>query len=188
MQDSFKTRARLKVGSATYNYSSLKALEKTFPKVRKLPFSLRIHLENLLRHEDGRSVTKEDVEALATRDVRKPTDKEIAFRPARVLLQDFTGVPAVVDLATMREALAAMGGNPEKINPLAPADLVIDHSVIVDQFASSAAFGENAKLEFDRNRERYAFLRWGQEAFDAFKVVPPSTGIWKSEAMFESFG
>ncbi len=141
MQDSFKTRARLKVGSANYNYFSLKALEKKFPRVGKLPFSLRILLENLLRHEDGRTVTKEDIEALATRDVRKPTDREIAFRPARVLLQDFTGVPAVVDLAAMREALAAMGGNPEKINPLAPADLVIDHSVIVDQFATSQAFG-----------------------------------------------
>ncbi len=177
MTDSFKTRASLKVGSANYTYFSLKALEREFPKVKKLPFSLRILLENLLRHEDGRTVTKDDIVALATRDVRKPTDREIAFRPARVLLQDFTGVPAVVDLATMREALAAMGGNPEKINPLAPADLVIDHSVIVDQFATSQAFGNNAKLEFDRNRERYAFLRWGQNAFRNFRVVPPDTGI-----------
>ncbi len=177
MQDSFKTRASLKAGSTTYNYYSLKTLEKKFPKVKKLPFSLRILLENLLRHEDGRTVTKEDIEALANRDVKKPTDREIAFRPARVLLQDFTGVPAVVDLAAMREALAAMGGNPEKINPLAPADLVIDHSVIVDQFATSQAFGANAKLEFDRNRERYAFLRWGQNAFRNFRVVPPDTGI-----------
>ncbi len=177
MQDSFKTRASLKAGSATVKYFSLKALEKKFPRVRKLPFSLRILLENLLRHEDGRTVTKEDIEALANRDVKKPTDREIAFRPARVLLQDFTGVPAVVDLATMREALAAMGGNPEKINPLAPADLVIDHSVIVDQFATSQAFGNNAELEFDRNRERYAFLRWGQNAFRNFRVVPPDTGI-----------
>ena len=177
MQDSFKTRASLKAGSATYNYYSLKTLEKKFPKVKKLPFSLRILLENLLRHEDGRTVTKEDIEALANRDVKKPTDREIAFHPARVLLQDFTGVPAVVDLAAMREAIAAMGGNPEKINPLAPADLVIDHSVIVDQFATSQAFGNNAKLEFDRNRERYAFLRWGQNAFRNFRVVPPDTGI-----------
>jgi aconitate hydratase len=177
MQDSFKTRASLKAGSATYNYYSLKTLEKKFPRVKKLPFSLRILLENLLRHEDGRTVTKADIEALANRDVRKPADREIAFRPARVLLQDFTGVPAVVDLAAMREALAAMGGNPEKINPLAPADLVIDHSVIVDQFATSQAFGNNAKLEFDRNRERYAFLRWGQNAFRNFRVVPPDTGI-----------
>ncbi len=177
MQDSFKTKSRLKVGSANYTIYSLKALEKVFPKVGKLPFSLRILLENLLRHEDGRSVTKEDIEALATRDVRKPTDREIAFRPARVLLQDFTGVPAVVDLATMREALAEMGGNPDKINPLAPADLVIDHSIIVDQFATAQAFGANAALEFDRNRERYAFLRWGQNAFRNFRVVPPDTGI-----------
>ena len=177
MQDSFKTKARLKVGSTNYTIYSLKALEKKFPRVKKLPFSLRILLENLLRYEDGRSVTKEDIEALATRDVRTPGDREIAFRPARVLLQDFTGVPAVVDLATMREALAEMGGNPDKINPLAPADLVIDHSVIVDQFATAQAFGNNAKLEFDRNRERYAFLRWGQNAFRNFRVVPPDTGI-----------
>ncbi len=177
MQDSFQTKSRLKVGSTSYTIFSLKALEKKYPKVRRLPFSLRILLENLLRHEDGRSVTKADVEALATRDVKNPTDKEIAFRPARVLLQDFTGVPAVVDLAAMREALAAMGGNPEKINPLAPADLVIDHSVIVDQFATARAFGANAALEFDRNRERYAFLRWGQSAFRNFRVVPPDTGI-----------
>jgi aconitate hydratase len=177
MTDSFKTRASLKVGPANYTYFSLKALEKKFPKVKKLPFSLRILLENLLRHEDGRTVTKDDIEALATRDVKKPADREIAFRPARVLLQDFTGVPAVVDLATMREALAEMGGNPEKINPLAPADLVIDHSVIVDQFATAQAFGNNAALEFDRNRERYAFLRWGQNAFRNFRVVPPDTGI-----------
>ena len=177
MTDSFKTRASLKVGPANYTYFSLKALEKVFPKVKKLPYSLRILLENLLRHEDGRTVTKDDIEALATRDVKKPTDREIAFRPARVLLQDFTGVPAVVDLATMREALAEMGGNPEKINPLAPADLVIDHSVIVDQFATSQAFGANAALEFNRNRERYAFLRWGQDAFRNFRVVPPDTGI-----------
>ena len=177
MQDTFGTETRLKVGSTSYRIWSLKTLEKKHPKVKRLPFSLRILLENLLRHEDGRSVTKEDIEALATRDVKKPTDKEIAFRPARVLLQDFTGVPAVVDLAAMREALAAMGGNPEKINPLAPADLVFDHSVIVDQVATAQAFGNNAQLEFDRNRERYAFLRWGQNAFRNFRVVPPDTGI-----------
>src|ERR1019366_4508478 len=177
MQDSFKTKARLKVGSTNYTIYSLKALEKKFPRVKKLPFSLRILLENLLRYEDGRSVTAQDIEALATRDVKTSNDREIAFRPARVLLQDFTGVPAVVDLATMREALAEMGGNPDKINPLAPADLVIDHSVIVDQFATSQAFGANARLEFDRNRERYAFLRWGQGAFRNFRVVPPDTGI-----------
>src|SRR5450830_914496 len=177
MQDSFKTKARLKVGSTNYTIYSLKALEKKFPKVKKLPFSLRILLENLLRYEDGRSVTQQDIEALATRDVKTPSDREIAFRPARVLLQDFTGVPAVVDLATMREALAEMGGNPDKINPLAPADLVIDHSVQVDEFASPGAFATNAGLEFQRNEERYAFLRWGQGAFRNFRVVPPDTGI-----------
>jgi aconitate hydratase len=177
MHDTFKTKSRLKVGSASYTIYSLPALAKRFPKVKRLPFSLRILLENLLRHEDGRSVHAADIEALATRDVKAPADREIAFRPARVLLQDFTGVPAVVDLAAMREALAAMGGNPEKINPLAPADLVIDHSVIVDQFATAQAFGANAQLEFDRNRERYAFLRWGQNAFRNFRVVPPDTGI-----------
>jgi aconitate hydratase len=177
MLDSFKTKTTLAVGSASYTIYSLKALEKKFPAIKKLPFSLRILLENLLRFEDGRSVHAADIEALATRDVEKPTDREIAFRPARVLLQDFTGVPAVVDLAAMREALAGMGGNPDKINPLAPADLVIDHSVIVDQFATSQAFGANAQLEFDRNRERYAFLRWGQNAFRNFRVVPPDTGI-----------
>src|ERR1019366_615958 len=177
MQDSFKTKARLKVGSTNYTIYSLKALEKKFPRVKKLPFSLRILLENLLRYEDGRSVTAQDIEALATRDVKTSNDREIAFRPARVLLQDFTGVPAVVDLATMREALAEMGGNPDKINPLAPADLVIDHSVIVDQFATSQAFGANARLDFDRNREPYASLRWGQPAFRNFRVVPPDAGI-----------
>ena len=177
MTDSFKTRTRLTAGGKTYDIFSLKALEKKFPRVKKLPFSLRILLENLLRYEDGRSATAQDIEALATRDVKTSNDREIAFRPARVLLQDFTGVPAVVDLATMREALAEMGGNPDKINPLAPADLVIDHSVIVDQFATSQAFGANARLEFDRNRERYAFLRWGQNAFRNFRVVPPDTGI-----------
>jgi len=177
MNDSFKTKSRLTVGTANYTIYSLKALEKAFPKVKRLPFSLRILLENLLRHEDGRTVHKEDIEALATRDVKKPTDREIAFRPARVLLQDFTGVPAVVDLATMREALVQMGGNAEKINPLAPADLVIDHSVIIDQFGSSTAFAANAQIEFQRNRERYAFLRWGQNAFRNFRVVPPDTGI-----------
>src|SRR5512141_1696993 len=177
MNDSFGTRATLKVGGASYQIRSLKALEKQFPTVARLPFSLRVLLENVLRHEDGRLVKKEDIEVLAAWDPRKPVEKEIAFHPARVLLQDFTGVPAVVDLAAMREALAAMGGNPEKINPLSPADLVIDHSVIVDQFATSQAFGQNAKLEFDRNRERYAFLRWGQDAFRNFRVVPPDTGI-----------
>ena len=177
MHDSFQTRTRLAAGGKTYDIFSLRAFEKTAPNAKRLPFSLRILLENLLRNEDGRSVTKDDVLALANRDAKVTSEKEIAFTPARVLLQDFTGVPAVVDLAAMREALASLGGNPDKINPLAPADLVIDHSVVVDEFASSSAFATNARLEFDRNEERYAFLRWGQGAFRNFRVVPPDTGI-----------
>ena len=177
MTDSFKTRTRLTAGGKTYDIFSLKAFEKTAPKAARLPFSLRILLENLLRNEDGRTVMKEDVLALANRDAKVTSEKEIAFTPARVLLQDFTGVPAVVDLAAMREALASLGGNPDKINPLAPADLVIDHSVQVDEFASPGAFATNAGLEFQRNEERYAFLRWGQGAFRNFRVVPPDTGI-----------
>jgi aconitate hydratase len=177
MSDSFKTRTRLTAGGKTYDIFSLKAFEKTAPRVARLPFSLRILLENLLRNEDGRTVMKEDVLALANRDAKITSEKEIAFTPARVLLQDFTGVPAVVDLAAMREALASLGGNPDKINPLAPADLVIDHSVQVDESASPAAFATNAGLEFQRNEERYAFLRWGQGAFRNFRVVPPDTGI-----------
>src|SRR5512143_1526858 len=177
MSDSFKTRTRLTAGGKTYDIFSLKTFEKTAPRAARLPFSLRILLENLLRNEDGRTVTKEDVLALANRDAKVTSEKEIAFTPARVLLQDFTGVPAGVDLAAMREALAALGGNPEKINPLAPADLVIDHSVQVDEFASPGAFATNAGLEFQRNEERYAFLRWGQGAFRNFRVVPPDTGI-----------
>ncbi len=177
MTDSFKTRARLAAGGKTYDIFSLRALEKTAPNAARLPFSLRILLENLLRNEDGRSVTKDDILALANRDAKVASEKEISFSPARVLLQDFTGVPAVVDLAAMREALAGLGGNPERINPLAPADLVIDHSVQVDEFASPGAFAKNAALEFQRNEERYAFLRWGQGAFRNFRVVPPDTGI-----------
>jgi len=177
MTDSFKTRTRLTAGGRTYDIFSLKAFERTAPKAARLPFSLRILLENLLRNEDGRAVTKEDVLALANRDAKVTSEKEIAFTPARVLLQDFTGVPAVVDLAAMREAIVSLGGNAEKINPLAPADLVIDHSVQVDEFASPKAFATNAGMEFQRNEERYAFLRWGQGAFRNFRVVPPDTGI-----------
>ena len=143
----------------------------------RLPYALRILLENLLRREDGEVVTAGDVEALATWDPQAVPSREIAFMPARVLLQDFTGVPAVVDLAAMRDAMAAMGGDPKKINPLQPVELVIDHSVQVDEYGSAAAFLINAEKEFERNRERYAFLRWGQTAFDNFKVVPPDTGI-----------
>ncbi len=145
--------------------------------VSKLPFSLRVLLENLLRQEDGRFVHPGDIEALAGWDPNAATQKEISFMPARVLLQDFTGVPAVVDLAAMREAIRTLGGDPKKVNPLLPAELVIDHSVQVDKFGSDMAFAFNAELEFQRNVERYAFLRWGQDALNNFKVVPPDTGI-----------
>ncbi|QDE66727.1 aconitate hydratase AcnA [Myxococcus xanthus] len=177
MTDSFGTKSQLKVGSATYDLFSLGKLAKSHPAVNRLPFSLKVLLENLLRHEDGRVVKREHVEKMLAWDPKATPDVEISFHPARVLLQDFTGVPAVVDLAAMREALASMGGNPDKINPRNPADLVIDHSVQIDSFATSAAFKENAELEFERNRERYAFLRWGQSAFKGFGVVPPDIGI-----------
>jgi aconitate hydratase len=175
--NSFKARTTLRVGGKNLTYWSLPALEAAgFPGISQLPYSLRVLLENVLRLEDGRSVTREDVEKVAT---WKPTDErpEINFTPARVLLQDFTGVPAVVDLASMRDAIANAGGDPGLINPLQPVDLVIDHSVQVDQFASHGAFAANVEMEYERNRERYAFLRWGQQAFRNFRVVPPGTGI-----------
>ena len=177
--DSFKCRKTLKVGAKTYTYFSLKAAEKNGLKgISKLPYSLKVLLENLLRFEDGRSVTKGDIEAIAKWVKNRGKDeKEIAFRPARVLMQDFTGVPAVVDLAAMRDAMKGLGKDPKKINPLAPVDLVIDHSVMVDFFANSKAFKNNVNLEYDRNGERYTFLKWGQGAFDNFRVVPPGTGI-----------
>ena len=173
MGNSFNTKSTLKVGGETYQIYRLADLKGA----NRLPFSLKILLENLLRHEDGRTVTADDIQALLDWDPSAEASQEIAFRPARVLMQDFTGVPAVVDLAAMREAMGNLGGNPERINPLQPAELVIDHSVQVDQFASDQAFDLNAKLEFDRNRERYQFLKWGQSAFSNFKVVPPDTGI-----------
>src|SRR5215217_8869962 len=173
MTDSFGTKSKLQVGSATYDYFSLSKLAKAQHAVDRLPFSLKVLLENLLRNEDGRVVKREHVEKMLAWDPKATPDVEISFHPARVLLQDFTGVPAVVDMAAMREALATMGGDPAKINPRNPADLVIDHSVQVDTFATTAAYKENAELEFDRNRERYAFLRWGQSAFKGFRVVPP---------------
>ncbi len=177
--DSFKCRKSLKVGAKTYSYFSLKAAEKNGLKgISRLPYSLKVLLENLLRHEDGRSVTKADIAGFAAwLTNRGKAEKEIAFRPARVLMQDFTGVPAVVDLAAMRDAMRALGRDPRKINPLAPVDLVIDHSVMVDYFANAAAFKKNVALEYDRNGERYTFLKWGQGAFDNFRVVPPGTGI-----------
>jgi aconitate hydratase len=175
--NSFRTRDKLNVGAQIFDIHRLEFLEKQgLADLAKLPFSLRILLENLLRCEDGRFVHAEDIRALACWRPGAP-EKEIAFMPARVLLQDFTGVPAIVDLATMREAVQRMGGNPKRINPLFPAELVIDHSVQVDNFGNGNAFGLNAELEFQRNVERYAFLRWGQTAFQNFKVVPPDTGI-----------
>jgi aconitate hydratase len=176
--DSFNCRRTLKVDGEKYDYFSLREAEaKGLPGISSLPFSLKVLLENLLRHEDGRSVTADDIRAVSEWLKQRKSDKEIAFRPARVLMQDFTGVPAVVDLAAMRDAMAHLGGDPNKINPLAPVDLVIDHSVMVDAFGSDRAFQINVDKEYERNGERYAFLRWGAGAFDNFRVVPPGTGI-----------
>ena len=177
-ENSFGTRTSLSVGDTRVAFHSLETLERAgFPRVARLPYSLKVLLENLLRREDGRSVTAEDIQALASWDPQAGGTKEIAFMPARVLLQDFTGVPAVVDLAAMRDGVVRLGGNPDQINPLQPAELVIDHSVQVDHFREANAFDLNAQLEFSRNKERYAFLKWGQQAFDNFRVVPPDTGI-----------
>jgi len=176
--DSFKSRRALTAGIRRYEYFSLAAAaDHGLGDIDRLPCSLKVLLENLLRNEDGRTVKKEDIKALASWIRTKRSTREIAFRPARVLMQDFTGVPAVVDLAAMREAMAAIGGDPQQINPLSPVDLVIDHSVMVDSFGTRDAFAKNVALEYDRNGERYAFLRWGQSAFDNFRVVPPGTGI-----------
>ena len=176
--DSFKTRSTLKVGNQSYTIYRLDQLEKAGLKgASRLPVSLKVLLENLLRCEDNRHVTKEDIQLLATWNPKEKKEKEIAFMPARVLTQDLTGVPAVVDLAVMRDAMKRMGGDPKKINPLAPCDLVIDHSVQVDRFGSAEAFHQNSQIEYERNVERYAFLRWGQKAFSNFRVVPPDTGI-----------
>src|ERR687887_1391497 len=166
-ENSFDARAGLEVGGRTYEIYRLDALQARYD-VARLPFSLKVLLENLLRNEDGVAVRKEDVEALASWDAKAEPAEEIAFTPARVVLQDFTGVPAVVDLAAMRDAIAEMGGDATRINPLVPVELVIDHSIQVDEFATRFAFRRNAELEFERNRERYAFLRWGQTAFDDF--------------------
>jgi aconitate hydratase len=175
--NSFDTRGRLTAGGQTCQIFSLPALGKRFAGVARLPYSLKILLENLLRREDRRFVDPEDIQALAERDVTSKVQKEIAFTPARVLLQDFTGVPAVVDLAAMRDGIVRLGGDPRKVNPLQPVELVIDHSVQVDHYAERNAADLNAALEFSRNKERYTFLRWGQDAFDNFRVVPPDTGI-----------
>ena len=176
--NSFKTRKTLTVGKTKYEYFSLPALAKAgVAGIDRLPYSLKVLLENMLRHEDGRSVTPDDVRAFGTWVTERKSQREIAYRPARVLMQDFTGVPAVVDLAAMRGAMVKLGGDPNKINPLSPVDLVIDHSVMVDHFGSKSAFKQNVALEYQRNRERYEFLRWGSMAFDNFRVVPPGTGI-----------
>src|SRR5690348_1748724 len=175
--NSFNSRSSLQIGNKQYEIYRLDALDKQGISTRHLPFSLRILLENLLRTEDGRNVRKEDIRALAAWNSQSRPDKEIAFTPSRVLLQDFTGVPAVVDLAAMRDAMYRLGGDARLINPLQPAELVIDHSVQVDEFGSASAFDMNALLEFQRNKERYAFLRWGQTAFRNLAIVPPDTGI-----------
>jgi aconitate hydratase A / 2-methylisocitrate dehydratase len=176
--NTFGTQTPLKIGAHEVQVYSLTALEASgFPEIARLPYSLKILLENLLRHEDERFVKAADIEALGRWDVKSTMGKEISFVPARVLLQDFTGVPAVVDLAAMREGIARLGGDPNRVNPLQPVELVIDHSVQVDYFGQLNAFELNAELEFSRNKERYSFLRWGQNAFRNFRVVPPDTGI-----------
>jgi aconitate hydratase len=176
MLDSFATRDTLKVNGSSYQIASLAKLGQQF-ELKHLPYSMKILLENLLRHEDGVNVTKKEIEAVAKWDPKAEPDTEISFMPARVVLQDFTGVPCVVDLAAMRDAVVKLGGDANQINPLAPAELVIDHSVQVDVFGSPSAIDKNVDIEFERNHERYSFLRWGQKAFNNFKVVPPRTGI-----------
>ena len=177
MANSFNSLTTLTVDGRTFQMFKLDALQQSGLDVSRLPYSLKILLENLLRNEDGVTVTADDIKALAHWDPKATPSNEIAFRPSRVLLQDFTGVPAVVDLAAMRDAMKRMGGDPKKINPLQPVELVIDHSVQVDEAGTRQAFQINADLEFSRNGERYAFLRWGQDAFKNFRVVPPDTGI-----------
>ncbi len=176
-KDSYSCRTPFQAGGRSFDIFSLQAFEKTAGSLAHLPFSLKILLENLLRNEDGRFVRADDIQALAQPSGKRPKDKEISFMPARVLMQDFTGVPAIVDLAAMRDAMKQLGGDPARINPLVPVDLVVDHSVQVDRYAVLDAFAFNSKMEFDRNTERYAFLKWGQKAFRNFRVVPPETGI-----------
>ena len=175
--NTFDSRSTLVSSGKTYTYFALPALKSQGFDLGRLPFSLKILLENLIRREDGINVTADDVRFLATWQAAVEPSREIAYMPARVLMQDFTGVPAIVDLAAMRDAMKMLGGDPEKINPLQPAELVIDHSVQVDEFGSAGAYDANALLEFQRNRERYAFLKWGQTAFRNFSAVPPGMGI-----------
>ncbi|HKQ19115.1 MAG TPA: aconitase family protein, partial [Candidatus Eisenbacteria bacterium] len=177
MTERYGARSTLSVDGRSYAIHRLADVAEAGMPLHRLPYSLKILLENLLRHQDGRVVRAEDVEAVARWNPKSEPDREIAFTPARVLLQDFTGVPAVVDLAAMRDAMAALGGDPAKINPLQPAELVIDHSVQVDEYGTAAALLINSAKEFERNRERYLFLRWGQRALQNFRVVPPATGI-----------
>ena len=174
--NSFGAASELRVGGRTYEIFRLAALEKTGVNLARVPYSIKILLENLLRFEDGSTVKRSDIEYVAQWDTNAEP-REINFRPARVVLQDFTGVPCVVDLAAMRDALKKMGADPKKANPLVPVDLVIDHSVQVDHYGAKDSFQLNALLEFQRNQERYAFLRWGQSAFENFRAVPPDTGI-----------
>jgi len=176
-QDSLKTRSALQVGDKTYAYYSLEKAAAELGDITRLPFSMKVLLENLLRFEDGTTVTGDDLQAMAAWLKERKISREIQYRPARVLMQDFTGVPAVVDLAAMRDAMSGLGGDPQKINPLVPVHLVIDHSVMVDEFGNPKAFGKNVELEYERNGERYEFLKWGSKAFDNFQVVPPGTGI-----------
>src|SRR5918999_1070301 len=176
-QDSLNTRSTFEVGGKTYAYYSLAKAGEQLGDVSRLPLSMKVLLENLLRFEDGKTVTRDDVQAIVDWQKERKSDREIQYRPARVLMQDFTGVPAVVDLAAMRDAMARLGGDPQRINPLVPVHLVIDHSVMVDAFGTPQAFEENVALEYQRNMERYEFLKWGQTAFRNFEVVPPGTGI-----------
>ena len=176
--DSLNVRRTLTVNGANYDYFSLTVADDVLPgDTNRLPYSLKVLLENLLRYEDGRTVSVNDIKAAASWDGSTGQSTEIAFRPARGLLQDLTGVPAVVDLAAMRDATLKLGGDVQKINPLCPVDLVVDHSVMIDNFGTETAFEENVQLEFARNKERYEFIRWGQNAFSNFRVVPPGTGI-----------
>ena len=177
IKNSFNSRATLKSGSKSYTIFRLPALSARGFDLGRLPFSLKILLENLLRREDGVNVTAADVEFLAKWEAKAEPSREIAYMPARVLMQDFTGVPAIVDLGAMRDAIKTLGGDPERVNPLVPAELVIDHSVQVDEFGTPQAYEANSLLEFQRNRERYAFLKWGQTAFRNFSAVPPGMGI-----------
>src|SRR5580765_8348093 len=176
-QDSFGAKGTLEVGDQRYEIYRLSAVTGDGVDIESLPYSLKVLLENLLRTEDGANITADDIRALAGWEADAEPSKEIQFTPARVIMQDFTGVPCVVDLATMREAIADLGGDPTKVNPLSPAEMVIDHSVIADVFGTADSFSRNVEIEYGRNRERYQFLRWGQTAFDDFKVVPPGTGI-----------